>query len=420
MSSPLEQDFLNYSKRASFKRSSSLKSPEKKVLDEGENQGTEKGTNSSNYKDSSSSNPHHSNSKESKSGSIKNSSGERVPSEYRIGKETLIPANNYSNIILENDSSADNIIPQTKHVADDEMLYLTPSTVEGKLKSYGPYIRIYERNTAFQPKSHTIARSHRSPLPKEKASISPSKKYQDEQDDNGAVIDVTSVASTSKRFTRSNQLSAITLPASIKKVAVAPASTRDNGYSLRPSNAGSNILSLSRPTSSYKSQKYARSNGSSSSPYFQMDGSISPSVATSPIARSEVPLDPACPLLPFLQVTNALQLYLKLNVLDNSEKILNWSTGSFLVQSFPFASSSSLKQNTDGIFSLISLFNSRRKNQQVCIFLMKFIIVGTKGIFSSSSLAALVLPCLSLIDKQACIHCSPPIQTFKTQISLSR
>lgn len=62
-------------------------------------------------------------------------------------------------------------------------------------------------------------------------------------------------------------------------------------------------------------------------------------------------------MLPFLQMTNALQLHLKLSVLDDSERINVWTPGSYLVQPSPF-----VKQKKTFVFP--NLFDKRREPTQ--------------------------------------------------------
>ena len=143
------------------------------------------------------------------------------------------------------------------------------------------------------------------------------------------------------------------------------------------------VLSLSRPTSSHKSSRFARSSASSNS------NSTGKYDHTAPSGSNFV-LDPSIPQLPFLQPSNALLLYLKMKVFEEEtatdstnaagqynsimdEKVLSWIPGSFVVQTSPF-----VRGNDDGkesrlgtgdfsIYSILSLFNTKT-GDKVCFY----------------------------------------------------
>jgi hypothetical protein len=195
---------------------------------------------------------------------------------------------------------------------------LTPMGVERKLKSYGPYIRVYERNyTSFIPKD----------IPVQYTSI---------------------FDATSNRLGSSSFPTISKTPPGLKQIIIGSPEKSSRG-----SNPPSTIISLARPSSN-RGTKYAKSvTSSSNSNYLPCLGDDAMSPSRSPVARSNIPLDPSIPLLPFLNISNALQLHLQMNVLDSSERILVWATGSFLLQAFPFV------KNKESSFSFISLFNPR-------------------------------------------------------------
>jgi hypothetical protein len=171
----------------------------------------------------------------------------------------------------------------------DPSFSLLPSIVDTKLFSHGPYVRVYEKNQQS---------------PERKAT--PSVKYT-------SIIDV---SSNRERLYSTTYPTVIKVPLSISKIqiSVSPGTRSSNSLGL----GAPSTITLSRPTSS--KVRYQRSNKSSSS--------------TRPDTREHH--DPAQPNLPFLQMTNALQLYLKLSVLEDTERIMVWAPGSFLIQSNPF------------------------------------------------------------------------------------
>ncbi|KAJ3303534.1 hypothetical protein HDV03_003713 [Kappamyces sp. JEL0829] len=262
---------------------------------------------------------------------------------------------------------------QTQSEADA----LNPSLLDGRLKSYGPYIRVYERsinNSGMAKGFHSSTESNQS--------RDHSVKYT-------SIIDVTS--SREKLFSTSYPTIAIT-PPGMKRVVIGSPDTKSGGFS-SSTGAPSTILSLSRPTSN-RGNRYARSTGSSSSgnPRFAIDDALSPN--GSPIARNQAPIDPSIPLLPFLNITNALQLHLKMNVLDENERILVWATGSSLVQAFPFV------PTQDSVFSFISLFNPRHAKDGV-------------GMASIDTLPPLHFPAYLLLTSKHVYICKPLFKLAK-------
>ncbi|KAL2919594.1 hypothetical protein HK105_200506 [Polyrhizophydium stewartii] len=105
-----------------------------------------------------------------------------------------------------------------------------------------------------------------------------------------------------------------------------------------PRAASPSPMTLARPVSSRSGPRYARSNSASRSSHAQDyshrtggdDNEMSPQQQM--LAEEML----STPFLPFLTLTNSLQLYLKLAVLDDSERIICWNPGSFLLQTSPF------------------------------------------------------------------------------------
>ncbi|KAI8927503.1 hypothetical protein BC831DRAFT_452173 [Entophlyctis helioformis] len=109
-----------------------------------------------------------------------------------------------------------------------------------------------------------------------------------------------------------------------------------------PRSSSPSQMSLARPVFARQGLRYARSSSASRSS--RSGGFSRHSIPTSPnqlydlqqqIAAEELM---STPLLPFLNMTNSLQLYLKLNVLSESERIIAWIPGSYLCQNTPFVS----------------------------------------------------------------------------------
>lgn len=197
---------------------------------------------------------------------------------------------------------------------------LTPQGVDLKLNSYGPYIRVYERD-------RDAKRFLNSPT-----------KPQDIPVRYTSILDA---ANTKERLYSTSYPTAINSQHGLKQVNLGSVDGRSESRHTPPS-----TISLSRPTSSRHGPKYSKSSNSSHS------GMLSPSRSSK---APQEPVDASFPLLPFLQMTNALQLHLKIRVLEEDERIVNWATGSFVLQSFPFINE---KSETIG-FSFTSLFNHK-------------------------------------------------------------
>lgn len=64
-------------------------------------------------------------------------------------------------------------------------------------------------------------------------------------------------------------------------------------------------------------------------------------------------------VIPFLQMNNSLQLYLKLHIFQNDERTIAWIPGSFVEQGDPFVS----EPKATSLFSLISSVFSEKLNK---------------------------------------------------------
>jgi hypothetical protein len=198
---------------------------------------------------------------------------------------------------------------------------LSPSGVDAKLNSYGPYIRVYERDRDAKRCLHSPTKAKDLPV-----------KYT-------SILDATN---SKERLYSTSYPTAINVQYGLKQVNLGSVDSRSVSRQSPPS-----TISLSRPTSSRYGPKYSKSSNSSG--------------ITSPLISQTVQSlpHPSVPLLPFLQMTNALQLHLKIKVLEEGERLITWTTGSFVLQSFPFIS----EKSDASIFSFSSLFN--HKNEKV-------------------------------------------------------
>jgi hypothetical protein len=160
-----------------------------------------------------------------------------------------------------------------------------------------PYIRVYDKSRNDQHTRRTAA---------------PSMKYT-------SIIDV---SSNREKLYSASYPTVIKVPKSITRVVVG---------SISPTGTPSTLL-LTRPLSK---RGYSRSSNS-----------ISNSI------DYPITVDSSQPLIPFLQMTNALQLYLKLKVLDDNERIILWTPGSWLIQKSPFIIPDKVDLNHPGYFLL--------------------------------------------------------------------
>ncbi|KAJ3319030.1 hypothetical protein HDV06_006714 [Boothiomyces sp. JEL0866] len=183
----------------------------------------------------------------------------------------------------------------------------TISSLEAKLISHGPYIRVYEKPDKEKKEPER---------PK-----SPALKY----------TSIVEVSSQKERLFSSSYPNVIKVPPTITRVVIDKQSTRSNN---------SEII-LNRPKSVKSGPRYSRSSGSMFSNSFGDPTSV----------------DQSQPLIPFMQMTNALQLHLKLRVLQDNERIIYWIPGSFLVQSSPFV-------NQQPNFNFAKLFKNMEKHDQ--------------------------------------------------------
>jgi hypothetical protein len=173
-------------------------------------------------------------------------------------------------------------------------LTMPPQMLNKTLASHGPYVRIYDKLQSQQQDS------------KEKENVSSNSQQ--------PLIDV---SSHRKKLISNAYPNAIAVPENITRVVVGSVSSEsESGF--RGSNGSPPTLTLSRPTSTRIGPKYSRSISESSSKRQSQSAGLQNS--------------PARPLLPFIQMTNALQLYLKFKVVDDNETIFAWSPGSFLKQ----------------------------------------------------------------------------------------
>jgi hypothetical protein len=195
---------------------------------------------------------------------------------------------------------------------------LSPSGVDSKLNSYGPYIRVYERDRDAKRCLNSPSKAKDLPV-----------KYT-------SILDATN---SKERLYSTSYPTAINVQYGLKQVNLGSIDSRSVSRHSPPS-----TISLSRPTSSRYGPKYSKSSNSS--------GVTSPLIISNTV--QEIP-HPSVPLLPFLQMTNALQLHLKIKVLEEGERLITWTTGSFILQSFPFIS----EKSDSSIFSFSSLFNHK-------------------------------------------------------------
>lgn len=208
--------------------------------------------------------------------------------------------------------------------------FLTPEILDYKLKSYGPYVRVYEKDRLIPRDQHSPRNSPSKDIPfKYTSGNTPSVRERLYSSSYPLVITHTSFG--------------------LKQV-----NLRSNGSRTSPPST----ISLSRPKSSRPGPRYARSNPSTSSN--REDISELPFFGSRPGSPTSLPKilpDPALPLLPFLQITNALQLHLKMHVLENGERLVAWTTGSFVAQTFPFVNDSQSERKS---FSFTSLFKREK------------------------------------------------------------
>jgi hypothetical protein len=191
---------------------------------------------------------------------------------------------------------------------------LQPSLLDTKLHSYGPYIRVYDRGEIVESERPSKVQFKK---PRQVTASLPSKeKYQVKYT---SIIDVSS--HREKLYSSTSYPTVIKVPASIKRVVVGTTSPTGSSY-MREGSGSPSVISLNRPRSSKAGPRYVRSNTTASN--------------HNGIYTLNPNLDPAQPLLPFLHMTNALQLHLQLKVLGDNERIVVWDPGSYLVQSYPF------------------------------------------------------------------------------------
>ncbi|KAI8894726.1 hypothetical protein BC833DRAFT_201431 [Globomyces pollinis-pini] len=174
------------------------------------------------------------------------------------------------------------------------------SLLESKLINHGPYVRVYKEKGVI--KDQQIDR-------KVKPEQQPAVSYT-------SISDIQSTAS--KQLSKHSYPSVIKAPAGFTKLVDSPISV--TGRTNR-SYYSASAITLSRPKS--QGPRYSRSASGSST------------LSSNVFPISSKPLDPSQPLLPFLHLTNALQLHLKLRVLDD-ERIISWIPGSYLTQPSPF------------------------------------------------------------------------------------
>ncbi|KAH6563146.1 hypothetical protein BASA60_010832 [Batrachochytrium salamandrivorans] len=258
------------------------------------------------------------------------------------------------------------------HIANEA----TPSllAIKNKLRSHGPYTRIYSRldqlvatdanggsNKSKTPLSAPSADASRTVLfGKSHSSSATGLPGFDVERGNAKDLSVLEISSSRMNIPGNNVFaypSVIRAPPNINRVTVGTA------FSLPHSSLPSQ-MTLARPVASRQGPRYARSStasrssrsnnlSQSSTPthnrqgtYFQGQFSqLQPTIPEFPKddQYSYHPRDlPSTPLLPFLSMSNSLQLYLKMNVLGISEGIINWIPGSYLTQIGPFVESAHL------------------------------------------------------------------------------
>ncbi|KAL5035488.1 hypothetical protein BDV3_005399 [Batrachochytrium dendrobatidis] len=240
------------------------------------------------------------------------------------------------------------------------------SNIKNKLRSHGPYVRIYSRldqpvtlgaakkldhtsNTTFHgSKKASVTIPHSATHPQSNMRL-PGLDVLCGDANDLSVLDVSSTkTSPSNGFLYPG---IIRTANNINRVTVATAINLP--YSTSPSQ-----MILARPVISRQGPRYARSSTGSRSScsnnnsrnsvpishwqnstlrenFKHLPSTIQESV--NDLQSQYMPRELASmPLLPFLSMSNSLQLYLKMNVLQSSEGIIGWISGSFLTQISPF------------------------------------------------------------------------------------
>lgn len=177
---------------------------------------------------------------------------------------------------------------------------LEPLLLDSKLRAYGPYVRVYDRG------------KHSAPVENK------TKSFKTKKENNVKYTSIIDVSSNREKLYKKEYPTVIKVPSTITKVVVGSMSPDGSSY-LRAGVGAPSTITLHRPSSSKRRYVRSATNLSVNAFLYQSNPNIEPSV----------------PLLPFLTMTNSLQLHFQLNILAENERIIEWNPGTFLIQSSP-------------------------------------------------------------------------------------
>lgn len=271
--------------------------------------------------------------------------------------------------------------------------------LEKNLHLNGPYVRVYEKSKAYE--SDQVIQSVES------------LKYT-------SIIDVSS--HRENRWKR-DYPTIIKTPAHITKVTFDVPSGSDKS---------SSPITLHRPKNGRSAPRYGASTASKST-YNSLAQSVS---VTSNASVSETYLvtNASQPIIPFLTMSNSLQLYLKLQVFELSEITTAWIPGSFTLQKPPFVPQPKAAPfSFIDIFEMISGQSSPRNNETTscpllyspCYFLLsnKFIYIFTPRFFLEHLKTPLNDEQTSYYDPSRILRCKyklPLTSTVRIDVGLRR
>lgn len=264
---------------------------------------------------------------------------------------------------VENDTSTIRNAATLVVQQNTELLNM-PRNMEKSVRSHGPYKRIYK--SEVNAKNSTLS------------GVMTGKSTGDD------VIEI--VTKTQQYQTRASPYpSIIRVPSAIEsKFTVA-------SYSQNSKQLLHSQMTLSRPIFSRHSSRYARSSSASSKN--RLSGQDSENKPVLPSAENMV----ATPIIPFLKMTNSLQLYLKMNVLSKAETIVSWIPGSIIYQQDCLPSKTN---DAFGLGILKSLVQS----------------IALNGPSTEESSSSSVLPCYFLLTSESCYFFQPLFSLFNLKL----